>query len=51
VIGALQATETLKLLLNIGTPLIGRMLLWDALTAQFDEVAVAQDPKCDACGA
>src|SRR5438094_8733782 len=46
VIGSIQATETLKLVLGIGEPLIGRLLLYDALTGAFDEVAVRRDPSC-----
>ncbi|HUP83639.1 MAG TPA: molybdopterin-synthase adenylyltransferase MoeB [Candidatus Limnocylindria bacterium] len=50
VMGMLQATEALKLLLGIGEPLIGRLLLWDALDGTFDEVVLRRDPKCPACG-
>jgi molybdopterin/thiamine biosynthesis adenylyltransferase/rhodanese-related sulfurtransferase len=50
VIGSLQASETLKLALGIGNPLIGRLLLFDALTATFDEVALRRDPACPVCG-
>jgi molybdopterin/thiamine biosynthesis adenylyltransferase/rhodanese-related sulfurtransferase len=50
VIGSLQANETLKLALGIGNPLIGRLLLFDALTATFDEVALRKDPNCPVCG-
>ena len=50
VIGSLQANETLKLALGIGSPLIGRLLLFDALTATFDEVALRRDPACPVCG-
>jgi len=49
VIGSLQANEALKLALGIGTPLIGRLLLFDALTATFDEVALRRDPACPVC--
>ena len=49
-IGVLQATEALKLLLDIGEPLIGRLLLWDALEGSFTELAVRRDPNCAACG-
>ena len=45
VIGSIQATETLKLVLGIGEPLIGRLLLYDALAGAFDEVAVRRDPR------
>jgi molybdopterin/thiamine biosynthesis adenylyltransferase/rhodanese-related sulfurtransferase len=50
VIGSLQANETLKLALGVGNPLIGRLLLFDALTATFDEVALRRDPACPVCG-
>src|SRR5215208_1174600 len=50
VIGSLQANETLKLALGIGNPLIGRLMLFDALTATFDEVALRRDPSCPVCG-
>jgi molybdopterin/thiamine biosynthesis adenylyltransferase/rhodanese-related sulfurtransferase len=49
VIGILQATEVLKLLLGIGEPLLGRMLHYDALRARFDEFEVLRDPLCQAC--
>src|SRR5207247_10522156 len=50
VIGSLQANEALKLALGIGEPLVGRLLLFDALTATFDEVALRRDPACPVCG-
>jgi molybdopterin/thiamine biosynthesis adenylyltransferase/rhodanese-related sulfurtransferase len=50
VIGSLQASEALKLALGIGEPLIGRLLLFDALTAEFDEVKLRRDPSCPVCG-
>lgn len=50
VIGTIQATEALKLLLGAGDPLIGRILLYDALDASFREVKLRPDPKCRACG-
>ena len=50
IIGSLQANEALKLALGIGEPLIGRLLLFDALTATFDEVALRRDPDCPVCG-
>jgi adenylyltransferase/sulfurtransferase len=48
-LGAIQATEALKLLLGIGEPLVGRLLSVDALTMQFRTFRVAQDPDCPAC--
>ena len=50
VIGSIQAAEALKLVLGIGEPLIGRMLLYDALAGSFDEVAVRRDSACPVCG-
>jgi sulfur-carrier protein adenylyltransferase/sulfurtransferase len=50
VIGSLQGAEALKLVLGIGSPLIGRLLLFDALAGSFSEVAVRRDPDCPVCG-
>jgi sulfur-carrier protein adenylyltransferase/sulfurtransferase len=50
VIGSLQASEALKLVLGIGDPLVGRLLLFDALDASFTEVALRRDPDCPVCG-
>jgi sulfur-carrier protein adenylyltransferase/sulfurtransferase len=50
VIGSLQANEALKLALGIGEPLDGRLLLFDALTAEFNEVTIRRDPDCPVCG-
>jgi molybdopterin/thiamine biosynthesis adenylyltransferase/rhodanese-related sulfurtransferase len=50
IMGTLQASEALKLLLEIGEPLIGRLLLVDALEASFHEVALRRDPNCPVCG-
>ncbi|HKC22914.1 MAG TPA: molybdopterin-synthase adenylyltransferase MoeB [Gaiellaceae bacterium] len=50
VIGSLQASEALKLALDIGEPLVGRLLLFDALTAEFNEVRLRRDPNCPVCG-
>ena len=49
-IGTLQATEAIKLLVGIGEPLIGRLLLYDALAARFRTVNLRKDPSCPACG-
>ena len=49
-IGTIQATEAIKLILGIGEPLIGRLLLVDALGAQFRTVKVRKNPACPACG-
>jgi bacteriocin biosynthesis cyclodehydratase domain-containing protein len=45
-----QATETVKLLLGKGEPLIGRLLTYDALGMRFREVRLRRDPKCPLCG-
>src|SRR3954447_4995720 len=50
VVGSLQASEAIKLALGIGEPLIGRLLLFDALTTTFTEVALRRDPDCPVCG-
>jgi sulfur-carrier protein adenylyltransferase/sulfurtransferase len=49
-IGTLQATEALKVLLGIGDPLIGRLLLYNALDMSFDFVQLKKNPKCRVCG-
>ncbi|WP_245870425.1 molybdopterin-synthase adenylyltransferase MoeB [Teichococcus rhizosphaerae] len=49
VIGALQATEAIKLLTGLGAPLIGSMLVYDGLDLSFDRVAIAKDPACPCC--
>src|SRR2546428_400132 len=50
VIGTIQATEAIKLLLGIGEPLVGRYLLYDALEGSFREVRLRRDPECPMCG-
>ena len=50
IMGSLQATEALKLLLGIGEPLVGRLLLFDALDTTFHEVRLRRDPDCPVCG-
>jgi molybdopterin/thiamine biosynthesis adenylyltransferase/rhodanese-related sulfurtransferase len=50
IIGLLQATETIKLLLNIGEPLVGRLTTYDALSGEFNELRLFRDPNCAACG-
>ena len=49
-VGTLQATEALKLILGLGDGLVGRLLLVDALTMRFRTFSVDRDPKCPACG-
>ena len=50
VVGLIQATEIIKLILKGGTPLIGRLLLYDAMKMNFKEVRVRKDPECALCG-
>ena len=50
VIGLLQATELLKLVLGTGEPLVGRLLVYDALAMEFKKFRVATDPACAVCG-
>ena len=49
-IGVVQATETVKLILGTGKPLVGRLLLYDALEMTFREMKVRKNPKCPICG-
>jgi sulfur-carrier protein adenylyltransferase/sulfurtransferase len=49
-IGCIQATEAVKLLLGKGSPLVGRLLLYDALEMKFQEFKVRRNPKCPVCG-
>lgn len=48
--GTLQANEVIKLILGAGDPLIGRLLLYDALSTRFTELKVRRDPDCPICG-
>jgi molybdopterin/thiamine biosynthesis adenylyltransferase/rhodanese-related sulfurtransferase len=50
IIGSIQAVETIKLLLNLGDPLVGRLLTYDALEESFRTFKVRRDPNCPACG-
>jgi adenylyltransferase/sulfurtransferase len=50
IIGCIQATETIKLLLGIGETLSGRLLLLDARTMEWNTVRLKKDPKCKVCG-
>jgi adenylyltransferase/sulfurtransferase len=50
IVGALQAAETIKLVLGTGEPLVGRLLLVDALALRFRELTLARDPDCPVCG-
>ncbi|MEP6691003.1 MAG: molybdopterin-synthase adenylyltransferase MoeB, partial [Gemmatimonadaceae bacterium] len=49
-VGTIQATEAIKLILGLGDTLAGRLLLVDALRMRFRELALARDPECPACG-
>jgi len=49
-IGLIQATEAVKLILGIGEPLVGRLLLYDALAMRFRELKLRKNPECPACG-
>jgi adenylyltransferase/sulfurtransferase len=49
-IGSIQATEVLKLILGVGEPLIGRLLLYDALSLEFRIVKTRRNPNCPLCG-
>jgi sulfur-carrier protein adenylyltransferase/sulfurtransferase len=49
-IGVLQATEAIKLILGVGEPLIGRFLIYDALRMRFRELKLKKDPDCPVCG-
>jgi molybdopterin/thiamine biosynthesis adenylyltransferase/rhodanese-related sulfurtransferase/molybdopterin converting factor small subunit len=50
IVGCLQANEAIKLILGVGNPLIGRLLLFNALKMQFRELRLQKDPNCPICG-
>jgi len=50
VIGTIQATETIKLIIGAGKPLVGRLLLYDALNMRFRELKLRRDAECPVCG-
>ena len=50
IIGTIQATEAIKLILGIGEPLIGRFVIYDALRMRFRELKLPKDPECAVCG-
>ena len=50
IIGVIQATETIKLILGVGKPLIGRFLIYDALRMRFRELKLRKDAECPVCG-
>lgn len=49
IVGLLQATEAIKLILGIGEPLIGRLLTFDALSTRFNELKLRRDRNCPVC--
>ena len=50
IIGAMQAAQALQVLIGFGQPLVGRMLLWNALNTQIDEIRISRNPECVVCG-
>jgi molybdopterin/thiamine biosynthesis adenylyltransferase len=50
IMGLLQANEVLKLVLGIGETLVGRLLMFDALSTSFMELRLRRDPNCPVCG-
>jgi molybdopterin/thiamine biosynthesis adenylyltransferase len=49
IIGAMQAAQALQVLIGFGQPLVGRMLLWNALNTQIDEIRISRNPECVIC--
>ena len=49
-VGTVMATEAVKVLLSLGIPLVGRLLMYDALSMSFRELTIERDPGCPACG-
>ena len=50
IIGAMQAAQALQVLIGFGQPLVGRMLLWNALNTQIDEIRISRNLECVVCG-
>jgi adenylyltransferase/sulfurtransferase len=50
IVGTIQAIETIKLILDLGEPLVNRLLLFDSLAMEFREVKIRRDPECPLCG-
>ena len=50
IVGSIQAMETIKLILGAGEPLVGRLLLFDALAMKFRELKLRKNPDCPMCG-
>jgi len=50
IVGCIQATEAIKLITGVGEPLVGRLLIFDAMEMDFQTVKVRRDPSCPVCG-
>ena len=50
IVGLIQANEVIKLVLNVGESLVGRLLIFDALSMKFKEMKLRKDPTCPICG-
>jgi adenylyltransferase/sulfurtransferase len=50
IVGCIQATEAIKLIVGVGEPLVGRLLIFDALQMDFQTVKIRRDPSCPVCG-
>jgi bacteriocin biosynthesis cyclodehydratase domain-containing protein len=50
IVGSIQANEALKLIVDYGDPLVGRLLTFDSQSTRFSEVKVRRDPRCPTCG-
>lgn len=50
IIGTMQAAQALQIIIGFGEPLVGRMLLWDALTTRIDEIRITRNTECSVCG-
>ncbi|MCW2926840.1 MAG: moeZ, partial [Thermoleophilia bacterium] len=50
IVGSMQATEAIKLVLGIGDPLAGRLMMYDALAGTVDTLRLRRDPACPSCG-
>ena len=50
IVGVIQATEVVKLILGKGSPLVGRMVMYDALDMKFRELKLRRDAECPVCG-
>ena len=50
IIGSMQACETMKLIMSIGTTLEGRLLIFDAMNMEWHSAKLPKDPKCPVCG-